>query len=105
MSHRTIQFGKLDLDAVEQALDISKLTPTFPFRPKKTGETKETPITQIFNGKRRSALMAPGHKESHTMDLISLEPVKTIEDALLQLTVPDIIPEYKSETLGISVSV
>lgn len=65
----------------------------------RTTSTSESPITRIFGGKLRSVLRTPGAKDSVTLEpyqplQLDIQPhsVQTIEDALLNLTVPETIP-------------
>ncbi|GAA5935854.1 mRNA-binding ubiquitin-specific protease UBP3 [Sporobolomyces koalae] len=66
-----------------------------------TGDTKDSPITRIFGGKSRSVLRCPGQKDSVTIEpfqrlQLDIQPdhVRTIEDALLNLTTPEPLPDY-----------
>ncbi|GAA5872393.1 hypothetical protein JCM16303_004505 [Sporobolomyces ruberrimus] len=68
-----------------------------------TGDTKESPITRIFGGKSRSVLRCPGQKDSVTIEpfqrlQLDIQPdhVRTIEDALLNLTTPESLPDYST---------
>ncbi|GAC74183.1 ubiquitin-specific protease [Moesziomyces antarcticus T-34] len=65
----------------------------------RTTSTSESPITRIFGGKLRSVLKTPGAKDSVTLEpyqplQLDIQPahVQSIEDALLHLTEPEIIP-------------
>lgn len=65
----------------------------------RTTSTSESPITRIFGGKLRSVLRTPGAKDSVTLEpyqplQLDIQPahVQSIEDALLHLTEPEIIP-------------
>ena len=65
----------------------------------RTTATSESPITRIFGGKLRSLLKTPGAKDSVTLEpyqplQLDIQPahVQSIEDALLHLTEPEIIP-------------
>ncbi|BGP04089.1 Ubiquitin carboxyl-terminal hydrolase [Rhodotorula toruloides ATCC 204091] len=67
----------------------------------RTTETKESPITRIFGGKLRSVLRCPGQKDSVTIEpfqrlQLDIQPdhVLSIEDALVQLTAPESLPDY-----------
>jgi len=64
-------------------------------------EVKESPINKIFGGRIKSILKCPGTKNSATIEpFLSLqlditpESVHDIEDALENLTVPEIVPDY-----------
>ncbi|GEM11872.1 ubiquitin carboxyl-terminal hydrolase [Rhodotorula toruloides] len=64
-------------------------------------ETKESPITRIFGGKLRSILRCSGQKDSVTIEpfqrlQLDIQPdhVLSIEDALVQLTAPESLPDY-----------
>ncbi|KAK0519596.1 hypothetical protein OC834_007329 [Tilletia horrida] len=66
----------------------------------RTTSTSESPITRIFGGKLRSVLRVPGAKDSATLEpyqalqLVIDEPhVHTIEDALLNLTTPELLTD------------
>jgi len=66
----------------------------------RTTSTSESPITRIFGGKLRSVLRVPGAKDSATLEpyqalqLVIDEPhVHTIEDALLNLTTPEMLTD------------
>ncbi|GAA5947725.1 hypothetical protein JCM3765_001053 [Sporobolomyces pararoseus] len=68
-----------------------------------TGDLKESPITRIFGGKSRSVLKCPGQKDSVTIEpfqrlQLDIQPsnIKTIEDALLNLTSPESLPDYST---------
>lgn len=65
----------------------------------RTTSASDSPITKIFGGKLRSVLRTPGAKDSVTLEpyqplQLDIQPahVQTIEDALLNLTVPETIP-------------
>ncbi|CDS01437.1 hypothetical protein [Sporisorium scitamineum] len=65
----------------------------------RTTSTSESPITRIFGGKLRSVLKTPGAKDSVTLEpyqplQLDIQPthVQSIEDALVHLTEPEIIP-------------
>lgn len=69
----------------------------------RTTSTSESPITRIFGGKLRSVLKTPGAKDSVMLEpyqplQLDIQPahVQSIEDALLQLTEPDIIHDVWS---------
>ncbi|KAK4048895.1 hypothetical protein OIV83_004451 [Microbotryomycetes sp. JL201] len=71
----------------------------------RTTETRESPITRIFGGQLRSVLRCPGQKDSITLEPyqrlqldISPDHVKTIEDALLNLTLPEPLPDFVSRS-------
>ncbi|KAJ3139437.1 hypothetical protein HK100_011509 [Physocladia obscura] len=71
----------------------------------RTMEIKESPVTQVFGGKIRSTLKAPGDKDSVMVEpFLSLqldiapENVESIEDALINLTLPDVISGFTSQT-------
>lgn len=73
----------------------------------RTTSTSESPITRIFGGKLRSVLRTPGVKDSVTLEpyqplQLDIQPqsVQTIEDALLNLTVPETIPGVYSPARG-----
>ncbi|CAO1625929.1 unnamed protein product [Sympodiomycopsis kandeliae] len=73
----------------------------------RTTSTSESPITRIFGGKLRSVLRTPGAKDSVTLEpyqplQLDIQPpsVQTIEDALLNLTVPETIPGVFSMARG-----
>ncbi|CAO1628969.1 unnamed protein product [Parajaminaea phylloscopi] len=73
----------------------------------RTTSTSDSPITKIFGGKLRSVLRTPGVKDSVTLEpyqplQLDIQPsnVHTIEDALLNLTVPEIIPGVYSPARG-----
>ncbi|GAA5823149.1 hypothetical protein JCM10212_001942 [Sporobolomyces blumeae] len=66
-----------------------------------TGETKESPISRIFGGRLRSVLRCPGQKDSVTIEpfqrlQLDIQPdhVRTIEDALRNLTSPESLPDF-----------
>lgn len=66
-------------------------------------ETRESPVTRIFGGQLRSILRCPGQKDSITLEpyqrlQLDIEPdhVRTIEDALLNLTLPEPLPDFIS---------
>ncbi|POY71605.1 hypothetical protein BMF94_5390 [Rhodotorula taiwanensis] len=67
----------------------------------RTTATKESPITCIFGGKLRSVLRCPGQKDSVTIEpfqrlQLDIQPdhVLSIEDALVQLTTPESLPDF-----------
>ncbi|KAK4053350.1 hypothetical protein OIO90_003962 [Microbotryomycetes sp. JL221] len=71
----------------------------------RTTETRESPITKIFGGQLRSVLRCPGQKDSITLEPyqrlqleISPDHVRTIEDALLNLTQPEPLPDFVSRS-------
>lgn len=73
----------------------------------RTTSTSDSPITKIFGGKLRSVLRTPGAKDSVTLEpyqplQLDIQPnnVLTIEDALLNLTVPETIPGVFSPARG-----
>lgn len=73
----------------------------------RTTSTFDSPITKIFGGKLRSVLRTPGVKDSVTLEpyqplQLDIQPsnVVTIEDALLNLTVPETIPGVFSPARG-----
>ena len=73
----------------------------------RTTSTSESPITRIFGGKLRSVLKCPGTKDSVTLEpyqplQLDIQPphVQSIEDALLNLTVPEVIPGVYSPAKG-----
>jgi len=64
-------------------------------------ETRESPITKIFGGQLRSLLRCPGQKDSITLEpyqrlQLDIQPdsVRSIEDALANLAVPEPLPDY-----------
>ncbi|PWN28295.1 cysteine proteinase, partial [Jaminaea rosea] len=68
---------------------------------------ESSPITRIFGGKLRSVLRTPGAKDSVTLEpyqplQLDIQPssVQTVEDALLNLTVPETIPGVFSPARG-----
>ncbi|BGP44178.1 hypothetical protein JCM10449v2_008242 [Rhodotorula kratochvilovae] len=67
----------------------------------RTTETKESPLTRIFGGKLRSVLRCPTQKDSVTIEpfqrlQLDIQPdhVLSIEDALMQLTAPESLPDF-----------
>lgn len=73
----------------------------------RTASTSGSPITRIFGGKLRSVLRTPGAKDSVTLEpyqplQLDIQPptVQTVEDALLNLTVPETIPGVYSPARG-----
>lgn len=71
----------------------------------RTTTTSSSPITRIFGGKLRSVLRTPGSKDSVTLEpyqalQLDIQPshVNTIEEALVNLTVPETIPGVMSST-------
>ncbi|PWN17999.1 cysteine proteinase, partial [Microstroma glucosiphilum] len=73
----------------------------------RTTSNAESPITRMFGGKLRSVLRTPGAKDSVTLEpyqplQLDIQPshVHTIEDALLNLTVPETIPGVYSPARG-----
>ncbi|RUO96911.1 hypothetical protein BC936DRAFT_141268 [Jimgerdemannia flammicorona] len=69
----------------------------------RTTEVMESPISRIFGGKVRSVLKCPGTMDSVTLDPfqsfqldIQPENVHTIEDALANMTVPEMMHDYVS---------
>ncbi|PWN47051.1 cysteine proteinase [Violaceomyces palustris] len=76
----------------------------------RTTSTSDSPITRIFGGKLRSVLRCPGAKDSVTLEpyqplQLDIQPphVQSIEDALLNLTVPETIPGVYSPAKGTEV--
>ncbi|KAI8618943.1 hypothetical protein BC830DRAFT_1207194 [Chytriomyces sp. MP71] len=76
----------------------------------RTTEILETPIVQIFGGRTRSVVKAQGDKERVTLEPfqslqldIAPDHVESIDDALLNLTVPETIKGVTSQNLGIAV--
>ncbi|KAI8617877.1 hypothetical protein BC830DRAFT_1061995, partial [Chytriomyces sp. MP71] len=76
----------------------------------RTTEILETPIVQIFGGRTRSVIKAQGDKERVTLEPfqslqldIAPDQVASIDDALLNLTVPETITGVTSQNLGIAV--
>ncbi|KAI8618945.1 hypothetical protein BC830DRAFT_857743 [Chytriomyces sp. MP71] len=76
----------------------------------RTTEILETPIVQIFGGRTRSIIKAHGDKERVTLEPfqslqldIAPDHVASIDDALLNLTVPETITGVTSQNLGIAV--
>ncbi|KAI8837690.1 hypothetical protein BJ741DRAFT_603021 [Chytriomyces cf. hyalinus JEL632] len=68
-------------------------------------EVSETPIVQIFGGKMRTILKAVGEKDKAMLEPFMALPldiapdhILSIEDGLLNITVPEIIPGYTSVT-------
>ncbi|KAJ3264019.1 hypothetical protein HDU77_009538 [Chytriomyces hyalinus] len=68
-------------------------------------EVSETPIVQIFGGKMRTILKAVGDKDKAMLEPfmalpldIAPEHILSIEDGLLNMTAPEIIPGYTSIT-------
>ncbi|SPO35435.1 related to Ubiquitin carboxyl-terminal hydrolase 10 [Pseudozyma flocculosa] len=73
----------------------------------RTTSTSDSPITRIFGGKLRSVLRCPGAKDSVTLEpyqplQLDIQPphVQSIEDALVNLTVPEVIPGVYSPAKG-----
>ncbi|KAN0060933.1 hypothetical protein ACQY0O_006667 [Thecaphora frezii] len=73
----------------------------------RTTSTSDSPITRIFGGKLRSVLKCPGAKDSVTLEpyqplQLDIQPphVQSIEDALFNLTVPEVIPGVYSPAKG-----
>lgn len=67
----------------------------------RTTEARESPITKIFGGQLRSVLRCPSQKDSITLEpyqrlQLDIQPdnVKTIEQALLNLTLPEHLPDF-----------
>ncbi|KAJ3235955.1 hypothetical protein HDU81_011326 [Chytriomyces hyalinus] len=68
-------------------------------------EVSETPIVQIFGGKMRTILKAVGDKDKAMLEPfialpldIAPDHIFSIEDGLLNMTAPEIIPGYTSVT-------
>lgn len=66
-------------------------------------ESVESPISKIFGGTLRSVLKCPGSKDSAVLDPfkslpLDIQPqnVRTLEDALHNLTVPEVMHDYVS---------
>lgn len=73
----------------------------------RTTSAAGSPISNIFGGKLRSILKTPGAKDSVTLEpyqplQLDIQPhsVVTVEDALLNLTVPETIPGVYSPARG-----
>ncbi|TPX40284.1 hypothetical protein SeMB42_g06063 [Synchytrium endobioticum] len=73
-------------------------------------EMAESPITKIFSGRMRSAIKAPGCRDSVTDEPfvflhldINPDAVRTIDDALRNVAVPEVLDEFTSSTKGIKV--
>ncbi|CAG8572304.1 993_t:CDS:10 [Paraglomus occultum] len=71
-------------------------------------DAKESPVSRIFGGKMRSVLKCPGSKDSVTLQpfqslQLDIQPdaVKTVEDALRNLTEPEYIDDYVSPQKGL----
>ncbi|KAM0747240.1 cysteine proteinase [Meredithblackwellia eburnea MCA 4105] len=67
----------------------------------RTTETRQSPITKIFGGQLRSVLRCPGQKDSITLEPyqrlqldISPPNVRTVEEALQNLTTPEALPDF-----------
>ncbi|KAL8277771.1 hypothetical protein RQP46_009893 [Phenoliferia psychrophenolica] len=71
----------------------------------RTTETRESPITRIFGGQLRSVLRCSGQKDSITLEpyqrlQLDIQPhnVRTVEDALTNLTLPEPLPDFVSRS-------
>ncbi|CAG8679245.1 11674_t:CDS:10, partial [Funneliformis caledonium] len=74
----------------------------------RTTDVEETPISHIFGGKFRSELTCPGSADSITLQpyqslQLDIQPndVKTIGDALKNLTVPEYVDDFYSPKNGL----
>ncbi|CAI2163054.1 11379_t:CDS:10 [Funneliformis geosporum] len=74
----------------------------------RTTDIEETPISHIFGGKFRSELICPGSADSITLQpyqslQLDIQPddVKTIGDALKNLTVPEYVDDFYSPKNGL----
>ncbi|KAG9301429.1 hypothetical protein G9A89_018101 [Geosiphon pyriformis] len=73
-------------------------------------DIQESPVSRIFGGQVRYVLRCPGSSDSITLQPFSslqldIQPddVKTVEDALLKMNVPEIVHDYCSPKNGIVV--
>ncbi|KAJ3299167.1 hypothetical protein HK104_009849 [Borealophlyctis nickersoniae] len=73
----------------------------------RTTEIEDSPIARLFNGRMRSVVRCPGSKDSVTTEPfqalqldIAPENVHTIEDALMNLTRPEVLEGFQSPLRG-----
>ncbi|KAK4702877.1 ubiquitin carboxyl-terminal hydrolase 10, partial [Phenoliferia sp. Uapishka_3] len=97
-----VKEGKVEGEGGEDWLEVGSKGKTATTR---TTETRESPITKIFGGQLRSVLRCSGQKDSITLEpyqrlQLDIQPsnVRTVEDALTNLTLPEPLPDFVSRS-------